>query len=485
MAKILMFNNIRAKFTTFLVITIFGAMLLSNGSAFAASQSVDATGAFRNYTNEESTELHPMRDSPTDLIGNPANPSSNPQNATNSSPGWTPDGTTTQIPTVPSSFSPSEYTSIILDLPKVNLSCSSDVKISVTSGSADLLTAQTNSANYGWIVVNNLNRAIGFNGDYVQFEGNTSDNTPGSRSLVGEHSLNPSSTAFGLKLIVSVQIYNNDGSQVNTWDIHDLAVSYIYDNENGNCNSSNAPASVPCSDEYLDTQGVDLNAQDLSDLGQLSNTESFINVDGDPNLVLSDTGLAINPNLNESGTQGIFRVFELKFTPQTPLLGAGDVELSVSYDIDLGPNGGQTLISIGNLTTQYDWQQFNFAIFDGTESAYLPSAELNQAHIYFMTTTFSTPDEQAGLTLSNLSVTVRHLRDVAVCGVSATRGLENGGSTPTPTIPGGVTGRVNGIGSNSTLPDTGASSLFLLISALLMIGIGGAFTKFSKLKTNS
>ena len=35
MAKILMFNNIRAKFTTFLVITIFGAMLLSNGSAFA------------------------------------------------------------------------------------------------------------------------------------------------------------------------------------------------------------------------------------------------------------------------------------------------------------------------------------------------------------------------------------------------------------------------------------------------------------------
>ena len=120
-----MFNNIRAKFTTFLVITIFGAMLLSNGSAFAASQSVDATGAFRNYTNEESTELHPMRDSPTDLIGNPANPSSNPQNATNSSPGWTPDGATTQIPTVPSSFSPSEYTSIILDLPKVNLSCSS------------------------------------------------------------------------------------------------------------------------------------------------------------------------------------------------------------------------------------------------------------------------------------------------------------------------------------------------------------------------
>ena len=103
--------------------------------------------------------MNPISDSPTDLIGNPTNPASNPQNASNLSPGWTPDGATTDTPTIPGSFQPSGYTSIILDLPKVNLSCSTDVKVAVTSGSADLISAQTYNAQYGWIVVNNLNRA--------------------------------------------------------------------------------------------------------------------------------------------------------------------------------------------------------------------------------------------------------------------------------------------------------------------------------------
>ena len=476
--------RIKSNLTLVILAFVIGALFMTGGTSFAATQSVNATSSWRTYTSQEMEELHPIHDSPTDMIGNPSPAFSNPQNASNSSPGWTPDGATQTMPTVPSPYIPSDYASIILDLPAVDLSCSSDVKISVT-GSADLLSTTSNNAYYGWIVVNNTNRPISYGNGYVNFEASDpSDATLGPRSLDANMSLNPISVSFGLKLIIGVQTNTNSGDPIAAWDVHDVEVSFSYDDEGGTCYSTNAPASVPCSDEYLNTEGVLVDQPGLDAIGQIEPSQDFINVEGDPNAALTDTGFTINGDLNESGPTDIFRVFELKYTPQSSLLGAGGVQLTLSYDIDLGPNDGQALIAIGDLANPQPWSSFNFALFDGTESVFLPASELPDAHIFMMVPTYRQPSEQYSLTFSNLSVTIRQLHDVAVCGIS----INNESvvttapvTTPVTTVPTGA-GAVNGIGAATTLPETGRDNDLLLITATLLLSLGFVLVNRKTLK---
>lgn len=432
-------------------------------SAFAATQNVAATGTWRLYTSQEQTELN-IGSNPNMIIGNPSVSSANPQNASGLSPGWTPNGATDPQPT------DSRYTSIILDLPKIDVSCSSDVQVNVTSGTADLVdTDFTGQVGFGWAVVNSYNENIIYNDDFISFD--DSLNGVGSGSLVSSVSVNPHSVSFGLKLIIGVEIANSS-DETAEWDVHDVEASISYEDEGGDCTQTAAPAqATSCDDSYLATQGINVDQPtiDTFDSSVLGEDFEINNIaTGNPNDITSPTGLTVNPGLNETETGRTARIIELDISPQSILVGAGTVELHVMYDVSTDLPSTLVMGFVGTADgVLQDWQALNYAFVEGshTITTYLDSEDLADARIFLIPITEISGD-QLSSTISNARVTVSHLQDVAICGIQTTNNTDD----PDPT----------GNGSNlGTLPVTGLPDLELLNISLLLLLAGTAMVRVS------
>ena len=190
------------------------------------------------------------------------------------------------------------------------------------------------------------------------------------------------------------------------------------------------------------------------------------NAIGDTNKVLTAQGYSADPGLEDLNSD-MMRYFEVVISPQSILQTAGAVELNVKFNFGslspdeiymtgtFSPADGSTqaweaTVGYGDLSSEQ------------TMTTYIDSTELTNVRIYFgINTTFR--GNYIGSNLSNLHVTVSHLRDVAVCGINLTASQTPDGSS----TPGGVAGA--GIG---TLPATGSSSWFLFFSSLFLVVSG-------------
>ena len=438
--------------------------MLPAASAFGASGTVNATASWRNVSSQELADFNPFHDSATDILGNQTSSDSNFANASNVTTGWLPDGSTLTQP------NSSDFQSIVLDLPIVDLGCSSDVQIEVTSGIAELLNTSTGlNAELGWMVVNNFNKPLFEDNGYVENQVSTNA-VPGSYDLTGSQNINPQSAGFGMKLVIGLQTWQN--ANTNQWNVHDLAVQYTYDDEGGTCAPATATAATTCTDDYFGSVGLDVSDPDLVAIQNIVGSSDIENVDGDPSLIHSVGGLPINSALNDTST---FRVMELSFNPQTPLLSAGSLQFLVDFDFVPDTFGTVLYTMIGNMDTVYLWQSFDASFQGGTASTYLQSADLSEVHVYFLVQTSSGPDQLAS-NLSNVSIRVRHLQDVSVCGLS----LLNS-STPDPGSNAGANGSAGNVGSAAgTLPSTGTSTVFLFLASLIFISLGFGLTTFSR-----
>ncbi len=448
----------RVIFSWFIIVCLTFSIIFTSNAAFAATQPIPATSDWRTYSAEEMAQLNPGS-SVYEEIGNPSDPIANAQNADGSSPGWTPSGVTDARPTG------SKYSSIILDLPRVDLQCSSDVSISITSGTVELLSDDdySSSLGYGWLVVNGHNelqirdsRAIGYSDDISD---------PGTESLISSAAVNPHSTAFGLKIILSVQIFD-DNDVPSEWDIHDVAVSYTYDDEDGSCSPETArEQATACDDSYLDTHGINVDAPTIAtfDDDLLGEEWSIQNIEvGDPDSVRSDVGIVANPDLNEVDFQRSARVIELDFTPQTPLLDAGTVEVLVNFDIDSLQGFAPVIMYISSSDGSSPlWETMNMSmtIGPGKVTTYLDSNDLENVRIFLMLVTALGGDQHSPV-MRNATVTVSHLNDVSVCGLQLTNSpSDNSGS-----------GNVAGVGA---LPATGNPANYLVFTSAILISCGG------------
>ncbi len=425
--------------------------------AFAATQTIPTTSTWRTYTAAEQSEL-PISDTifPQNwFVGNPAVTSANPQNVSGSAPGWTPNGATD------TRGSASTFSSVILDLPKVDLSCSSNVNIEVTSGTATLQSASAPvSLRYGWLVVNASNEPLIDSGG-VPASSNLSAtaNVGDTVSLVGSGPINPNATAFGLKLIVSVEAWTTGGDSAQ-WDVYDVSARLSYDDDNGNCNQTPATNPTSCNGDYLSVRGIDVDQPTTDLIGNFIGVAPVI-TGGNPDDIRSSNGLSISNN--DDG-----RIVELDFSPQNILQNAGTVELKTTFDLNFAPGSGVYMLITPqdvDLNTPTDWTQVSANFESGAQSitTYLSSSELVQARIFLV---FFAPGTTSA-TLSNAQVNVRHLKDVAVCGINLTNT-----TIPTTTAPTTTQTPVAPTSTSYTLPETGSSSFTLTIFALLLIVLG-------------
>lgn len=458
-------RNFLKTFALCCVVCVMVACVFSSSQAFAATQTIPATNTWRLYTPAEQSEL-PISDTifPQNwFAGNPSVSSANPQNVSAASPGWTPNGATD------TRGSAKTYSSVILDLPKVDLSCSSNVNIEVTSGTATLQSASVGAAalHYGWLVVNASNEPlIGASGTPASSDLNATANIGDTVSLVGSGSISPYSTAFGLKLIVSVEAWMS-GSDTAQWDVHDVSARLSYDDANGTCNPTPAPSSTSCGSDYLAVSGIDVDQPTTDLIGNFIGVSPVIS-GGNPDDIRSSSGLTISNN--EDG-----RIVELDFSPQNILLTAGTVELKATFDTVFAPGSGVYMLITPDdvdLNTPTPWTQISANFGSGSQSitTYLSSSELTQARVFLV---FFAPANTSA-TLSNATLNVRHLKEVAVCGISLTNT-----TVPSTTI---VNNIIKPANSGSSLPETGSSSVYLSISALFLILLGTSGVLYAKNK---
>ncbi|MFN8015673.1 MAG: hypothetical protein U0R17_03555 [Acidimicrobiia bacterium] len=445
---------------------LFITVALPLQSAFAATQSITANGTWRSYTQKEINDLALY-----DHIGDPADLSSNPENATNSSPGWTPNGATNQR------VGTSNEIAIVLDLPKVDLGCSSNVQISI-SGFADITNGSTSNNAQGF-VINSSNEPL--LGDHGFLEWNSTTDTPGHEILDDSITINPYAPAYGLKLILKVSV--GIASDQVSWDVHNVIANYLYDDESGSCTPTTI-TSVPvdCNNDYLSTQ-----ATSPSDIAVNTFKTQFspnANIEqGDIDKILSSQGHIFNPNLDVP--TGSMSFVELDFTPQNALLSAGSVQLQVKFDVEsLTPNP----IYFYGIIYREDgspapWSHFQ-VYSDGAQktlTTYLNSSELSNVRIYFLAILEDSGNQLSGK-LSNAEVIVSQLHDVSVCGISALNSSSGSGSNS-----GSSSGNTNGVAANSlsSLPSTGKHSTMSFFDGILLVVTGFILLKFSKYKFNT
>lgn len=439
------------------VLTIALAVVLPGGSAFATTQTVNATGTWRVITAQEITGM-----SRGGFIGNPSDASTHPELASASTTGWTPNPDA-----IENAYDIDRgMASIVLDLPKVDFSCSSDVQVVVSA-----LGETTHG--FGIFLANQGNDLlIDGNGHPVAIDATLVSST--QYSVNGLIPVSKFSTAFGNKLILST--YVGTTSDPASVDIHDVTASYTYDDMGGTCSSAPAPQiATSCNDSYLNTSTQPL------DQDELTYFYTGANATGDTDQSLTDTGYVANPDLDE--TSDTIRYFEVKISPQNILLGAGTVQLQVSFDFDaVTPDevflNGSFDPADGSSPA---WKAYIERILNSdqnqTITTYMDSSDLADARIFLGIPT-GEKGHQYSSNLSNLHVTVSHLNDISVCGISLTNSISDPDPiTPVTTVPvaSGVSGAAAGAGI-ATLPETGSTSFpisvlsfFLIIAGSLMI----------------
>lgn len=423
--------------------SMLSALSLPAQTAFAATQTVAISGPWRTATSDEATKSNFVSN---ELV--PADANTNPQDVSETSPGWTPDGAThTENGRI-------AYSGIVLDIPKIDLSCSSNVTLEVTSDAADKITGAPAGNNaIHFMVFSSVTEPATMNGDFIQYDAPNS--APNVWDLTGSMVLNPNATAFGIKLILTVQ--KGTQAQSKSWNVHDLSVELSYDDENGSCSGVNAPIiATSCDDSYLSTEGILPDAEAIS----YFQNEFGMNISEgptDPDAIKSSTGLTFNPDR--------------------------DATLD-PFDFLNTDEGGVYIVftSIGGATPF--WMSFVSNALAGptSASAFLPSLDLSDVRIFLIVFKGTTTD-QITATVSNARATVKHINDVSVCGINATNSV----TTTTTTSPNVNTvttvpsGAVNGAGV-STLPETGKDDSLLALVAVLFTAFGSSIIAMQKCK---
>lgn len=233
-----------------LSLSILCVLVIPATSAFAATQTVQATGTWRTITDIEMSRFQSAT-----TLGNASSSSTNPELASGSAPGWVPH------PDAIDGDNLSTFKNIIiLDLPKVDLSCSSNVEISVrATGNGNLGEPLEISSH---IAYQSNDLVMDGDGDPRSLYGHT--DTSSQVELDGSMLVNPYSTAFGLKLILGAFV-GVSASPIPI-SVHDVQVSYEFDDMGGNCSSAPVSRAVTsCNDNYLSTTTQALEPAVLAD----------------------------------------------------------------------------------------------------------------------------------------------------------------------------------------------------------------------------
>lgn len=385
--------------------------VLSAMSAFAATGNVETTASWRTPTLDEAAKLKVVHQD----FGIEANAVSNPAGASGVSPGWVPNGYETPAP------DGANFSSIILELPRVDLSCSPSVSINI-SGIGEIVngTSPSEDGMLQALIIDNSYEASVFEGGYGGFQAtHISSNL---FELNESFTVNPGSVAFGNLVVLSSKTWGDNGETFE-WDIHDVQVGYEYDDDEGDCTEAPAGNQVTsCGEDYLNTAGVAVDEPTRTQMESMLGHPT-LNFQEDPSRIRSTEGVELNPALNESGGFDQSRLVELKIVPQAPLLQAGIVQLQLQYTFET-PNLDSYVYAMF-LTGTGDFAPWSvvgtpFQI-SGTRTvtAYLPSDELDEVRMLFYIPTIDMGN-QITSTISNVSATVTQLGPASVCGISLT-----------------------------------------------------------------
>lgn len=399
---------------------------LPSQGAFAASQNVDALSSWRTVTLSEAEKLEQIYE----RFGVAAGENSNPENASESSRGWSPNGYTTPAP------GNTYFSSIILELPRVNLSCSPNVTLSV-EGIGEIVngTAPSSEGMIRGLMVSSYLEAAVYGGQYPELE---ADHTaPNTFELDESYPVNPDSVAFGNSLVLSANTWDSLGNTFE-WDIHDVSVSYIYDDDDGNCVQTPAGNQVTsCGQDYLNTQGVVLDETTRTNIEMMVG-ESVLNVSGNPDQMRSEEGYFYNAGLDEIGNQELLRISELAIVPQLPLLQAGPVQLQIQYDFVTPQLDSFVYVMILTGNGEFaPWAVVGTPLqISGSRvvTTYLPSHELENVRMIFMVPTIDM-GQQVTSSIHNANATVKQLGPTSVCGTSITSNQPEPTTTTTTTVP--------------------------------------------------